>query len=72
MMDTKANKRKTLLVSNTENVVDVQSKKKNLLSCDGIPQLYSFVNFCKNNTTLHNEMTKMTFSAKTGKKLLIY
>ena len=71
-MGAKANKRKTLLSSNIQNEVDVQTKKQNLLSCDGIPQLYSFVNFCKNNTTLHNEMTKMTFSAKTGKKLLIY
>ena len=66
-MNTKANKHKISSASNIPNEVDVQSKKQKLISCDGIPQLYSFTSFCKNNTTLHNDMTKMTFSGKTGK-----
>ena len=71
-MNTKANKNKISSASNIPDEVDVQSKKQNLLICGGIPQPYSFVSFCKNNTTLHYDKYPLTFSFVTGKQLLIY
>ena len=71
-MGAKANKRKTLLSSNIQNEVNVQSKKQKLLNCSGIAKVNSFIKFCTNNTAIHNDKTKMTFSADKSEQLLIY
>ena len=57
---------------NIPNIVDVESMKQKLLSCNGNPNGNSLVNLCKKNTTILNDKTKMTFPTKTGKQLEIY
>ena len=68
-MNTKATKNKISSALNIPNIVGVQSKKQKLHICNGIPKCNSFVNFCKNNTTIHNDNIKMTLSANSGKQL---